>query len=209
MKPIWVVIAAAVATSLVGCSMPNAVRRGPIGSVPSLESCASVADENARRGHPNFEIDGTGGVEARAIFYRARLHASNGVSDRQLAMWANRGEDPLPTPSLDQSIQSSILLRCEAEFEAREAILPVGEQEAAETCYVVATFIPSPELTNLIARRYNLNEGRLGSISRASARQSRDADDTFFYLDALGNALKTEPLDHTADRCRRRFMTPY
>lgn len=205
MKSTRTVTTVTIAISIVGCSSPADVHSGSSGSVPNLEICASVTDQNARRGSYNFEPNGNGGIEARAIFYRAKLHASNGVTDRQIAMWANQGEDPLPIQPLAQISQQAILRRCEAAFETRPTILPVGDQEAAETCYVAATFIRSPDLTDLIMRRYDVNEGRLGSITRASARQSRDDDDTFFYLDTLGNALKTESLNRTVDSCRRRF----
>lgn len=176
--------------------------------MPSLEICASITDQNARHGSHNFEPNGNGDIEARAIFYRAKLNATNGVTDRQIAMWANQGEDPLPIQPLDQISQRAILRRCEAAFENPQAILPVGDQEAAETCYVAATFIRSSDLADLIMRRYDVNEGRLGSIARASARQSKDDDETLFYLDTLGNVLRTEPLNRTVESCRRRFRRP-
>lgn len=204
MKDVRAVVAVTIAISMAGCSEPDAVLSGPTDLVPMLEICASETDQYARRGRHNFEPNGNRGVEARAIFYRAKLHASNGVADRQIALWADQGEDPLPV-SPSQMGQQEILRQCETAFEARQTALPAGDQEAAETCYVAAKFMRSVDLDDLIIRRFSVNNGRLASIARASARQSRDENDTFLYLDTLGKALTREPLDHTVDSCRRRF----
>lgn len=205
MKSTQTLTAVTIAISIVGCSSPSVLDSGSSVSVPNLEICASVTDQYARRGSYNFDPNGNGEIEARAIFYRAKLNATNGATDRQIAMWANQGEDPLLVQSLDQTSQQAMLRRCEAAFETQPMILPVDDQEAAQTCYVAATFIRSLDLTDLIMRRYDVKEGPLGSITRASAKQSRDHADTFFYLDTLGNALKTEPLNRTVDNCLRRF----
>lgn len=204
MKDPRAVVSVAVAFSMSACGGSVAVQMGSGGLAPNLEICASAADHNARRGAQNSELGGPPSVEADAIFYRAKLHVLNGVSLSQLALWADRGEDPLPAPPGELN-QQEILRQCETTF-VRQPALPAGDQQAAEICYVAAKFMRAADLDDLIIRRFGASNGRLASIARAAARQSRDENDTSFYLDALGNALTREPLDRTIDTCRRRFL---
>ncbi|WP_426039916.1 hypothetical protein [Brevundimonas sp. DC300-4] len=204
MKHLRAVVGVAVAISMSGCGGPVAVQRGADGLVPNIEICASATDQYARRGQQNFEPDGQTGVETEAIFYRAKLHVLNGVPLRQIALLADRGEEPLPVPP-GQIDQQNILRQCEKALD-RQLELPADDEQAAETCYVAAKFMRAADLDDPIIRRVGANNGRLASIGRASTRQSRDEIDTFVYLDALGSALIREPLDRTIDTCRQRFL---